>query len=42
MNPDEYQCECRIRFRRILLDVAAGAASSLLATVLASAARLLF
>ncbi len=42
MNPVEYESARRIRFREILFDVATGAASSLLATALASAARLLF
>ncbi|MFI2073262.1 MULTISPECIES: DUF6408 family protein [Streptomyces] len=42
MNPVEYESARRIRFRRILIDVAIGAASSLLATALTSAVRLFF
>ncbi len=42
MNPVEYKSARRTRIRRVLIDIATGAASSLLATALASAARLLF
>ncbi|GHG45410.1 DUF6408 family protein [Streptomyces griseocarneus] len=42
MNPVEYESARRTRIRRILIDIATSTVSNLLATALASAARLLF